>query len=363
MSGLYIHIPFCKSKCAYCAFPSYAGRADLIRPYLAALAKEAAFYKKKFSPRTLYVGGGTPSILSAAQINQLCGVIEKNFGPLKNFKETAFECNPESITEEKLKILKKRGFTRLSIGMQAAEDKYLKLIGRAHDAERFAAAFALAAKYFDNINIDIIAALPRQNLAAFKRGLAYAAGLGAAHISVYGLSVEEGTPLFKSGFAADDDLCRAMLEHAAKYLPARGCAQYEISNFARRGRESLHNINYWRGGQYLGLGAAAASYIKGARRCNTADLRIYINALQAGRRPPREGERLRGKAKLGEQIILGLRMTDGVKITAPMQKAFGADFAKLAARGLLEISGKNIRLSEEGKYLANEVWRHFVEPF
>ena len=363
MQGLYIHIPFCASKCAYCAFPSYAGRAELLSPYLQALAKEAAFYKNKFNPQTLYIGGGTPSILSAAQIDQLCDVIENNFCPLTKFKESTFECNPESINKDKLKTLKERGFRRLSIGMQAAADKHLKIIGRAHDAERFAAAFALAAKHFDNINIDLIAALPRQTLADFKRALAYAAGLGAAHISVYGLSVEEGTPLFKSGFIADDDLCRAMLEHAAKYLPARGCAQYEISNFARRRRESLHNINYWRGGQYLGLGAAAASYIKGARHCNDADPQVYINALQCGRRPPRESEKLRGKAKLGEQIILGLRMTAGIKITAQMRAAFGADFDKLAARGLLETGAKNIRLSEEGKYLANEVWRHFVEPF
>jgi oxygen-independent coproporphyrinogen-3 oxidase len=219
--------------------------------------------------------------------------------------------------------------------------------------------YKTAQKYFDNLNIDLIAALPGQSMADFTRGLAQAAKLRPQHLSVYGLMVEEGTKLFSSGFAADDNLCRQMLEHAAAYLAARGYAQYEISNFALRGRESLHNINYWRGGEYLGLGAAAASYIKGVRRCNTKDLDIYINS----KTPPCESEVLKGKAKLGEQIILGLRMTAGINLTAPQQRAFAADIKKLAARGLLETSGKNIRLTDEGKYMANEVWRHFVEPF
>ena len=357
--GLYIHIPFCKSKCAYCAFASYAGRADLIGSYLKALAKEAASYKNKFKPKTLYIGGGTPSLLDLKQLTFLIDIIEKNFSPIAKFEEAAFECNPESLTEEKIKLLKAAGFTRLSIGMQAMDDKNLNLIGRAHNKKQFLQVFKTAQKYFDNLNIDVIAALPQQSMADFKNGLAAAVKLGPRHISVYGLMVEEGTKLFASGFKPDDDLCRKMLEHAANYLTARGYGQYEISNFAQGGFESLHNINYWRGGDYLGLGCAAASYIKGARRCNTGDLQKYITA----KKPPCEIERLTGKAKLGEQIILGLRMMDGIAPTVPMQKTFSADFKQLMSRGLLAKEGKKIKLTEEGRYMANEVWRHFVEPF
>ena len=357
--GLYIHIPFCKSKCAYCAFASYAGCADLIGPYLKKLSSEAAQYKNKFKPKTLYIGGGTPSLLDPAQISFLINIIEKNFGPVKKFEEATFECNPESLTEDKIKLLKTAGFTRLSIGMQAMDDKHLKLIGRAHNKKQFLQVYKTAQKYFDNLNIDIIAALPGQSMADFKNGLAQALKLGPKHLSIYGLMAEEGAKLFDAGFIPDDDLCRKMLEHAADYLRARGWRQYEISNFAKEGCESLHNINYWRGGDYLGLGCAAASYIKGARRCNTEDLQKYIKAAKT----PCESERLTGKRKLGEQIILGLRMTDGINLTAPMQKTFAADFKQLTTRGLLSKEGKNIKLTEEGKYMANEVWRHFVEPF
>lgn len=357
--GLYIHIPFCVSKCNYCDFASYAGCADMIGPYLKALRREAENRKNDLKPSTLYIGGGTPSFLNTAQIKFLCGIIEDNFGAIKNFKESTFECNPESITEDKLKLLKSAGFNRLSIGMQTMADKHLKTIGRAHNKAQFLKAFKTAQKYFDNISVDIIAALPGQNLADFKDTIAQVVALGPAHLSVYGLQVEEGTPLYKSGFIADDNLCRAMLEHAAQYLEKSGYRQYEISNFAKRGKQSRHNINYWRGGQYLGLGAAAASYINGVRSVNTEDLKIYIS----GKNPTENNERLRGKAKLGEKVILGLRMIAGVRLTKQIQNSFGASIKKLIEGGLLAQTKNNIHLTKEGKYLANEVWRNFVEPF
>ena len=353
--GLYIHIPFCKSKCAYCAFASYAARKGFVWPYLKALADEAQAYKN-FKPQTLYIGGGTPSLLEPGQINYLCDIVEQNFG--FKFKEATFECNPESLTEDKLKVLKRCGFTRLSLGAQSMDDKCLKAIGRAHDKKTFLSAFKLAQKYFDNLSLDLIAALPGQTLFSFKTGLKDAAALGAKHISLYGLQVEEGTKLFKSGFAPDDNLCRAMLEYAADYLAGCGYAQYEISNFSQKGFESVHNINYWRGGEYLGLGSSAASYLKGARRCNADDFKQYIK----GRRIA-ESEKLTGKAKLGESIILGLRMIEGLKLTKQMRRYFGKEIAALCARGLLLRKGENIRFTDEGKYFANEAWRHFVEPF
>jgi oxygen-independent coproporphyrinogen-3 oxidase len=373
LQGLYIHIPFCVSKCDYCDFASYAGCSDLINPYLKALAKEARYYKNIFKPKTLYIGGGTPSLLAVKQIDFLCKAIENNFGEIKKFKELIFECNPESITEEKIKLLKNLGFTRLSIGMQAMTDKHLKIIGRAHNKKQFLAAYNTARKYFDNLNIDIIAALPEQTLQDFKSTLAQAAALGPEHISLYGLQVEEGTKLHKSGFISDDNLCRKMIEFAQDFLHAKNYIHYEISNYARNGKESLHNINYWKNGQYLGLGAAAASYINGTRRANTTDIKEYISRLlrQGQSSFPRNGglpfvafsEKLTGKKKEGEKIMLGLRMLKGINLSAKAQKLFADDFKDLAERGLITKNENKVYLSKEGFFMANEVFRRFVEPF
>ncbi|MDR1683929.1 MAG: radical SAM family heme chaperone HemW, partial [Elusimicrobiota bacterium] len=305
-----------------------------------------------------YIGGGTPSILSEAQIKTLAQIIEQNFGPVKNFKESTFEANPESLTEPKLKLLKTLGFNRLSIGMQSLADKELKAIKRAHTKAQFLAAYKTAQKYFDNINIDIIAGLPGQTLAGFKKTLQGALALAPRHVSVYGLQAEEGTPLYDGGFEPDDKLGRQMLELAASYLKKAGYEHYEISNFAKRGAQSLHNINYWQNGQYLGLGAAAASYIKGARAANTEDLQKYI---KGGKKDI--CERLRGKAKVGETILLGLRMLGGLELTPVMQKYFGKDFAELKKQKLIKQNKNNMRLSKEGLFMANIVFRHFVEPF
>jgi oxygen-independent coproporphyrinogen-3 oxidase len=363
MQGIYIHIPFCVSKCSYCSFVSYAGRQNLITPYIKALLKEASLYKKTISPGTLYIGGGTPSLLSCVQMKTLCTGIQNIFGPVKSFKEATFECNPESLTPAKVKLLKELGFTRLSLGMQTTSDKHLKLIERAHNSKQFLKAYKTVRKYFDNVNVDLIAALPKQSFEDFKKAVTGTVALKPQHISIYGLEIEEGTKIYKAGYKNDDDLCRQMLEFAASYLAGHGYTQYEISNYTQKDRESLHNINYWRNGQYLGLGASAVSYIKGVRRTNTPDVDFYIKQLNRGKRPVVYKEALKGKAKAGEKIILGLRMLSGINVTPVIRSFFAADFEKLQKQGLLIKSKNNIRLSEEGKYLANEAFRHFVEPF
>ncbi|MDR0953380.1 MAG: radical SAM family heme chaperone HemW [Elusimicrobiota bacterium] len=362
MLGLYLHIPFCKSKCFYCDFASFAGQNSLQKPYVEALLKEAARYKN-LKPKTLYIGGGTPSVLEVAELKKLLNGITKIFGPISKFKEATFEANPESITKEKLNILKDFGLNRLSLGMQTTQNKHLKLIGRAHNRKQFFKAYTLAEKYFNNINVDIIAALPKQTLRDFQLVLKETVALQPKHISVYGLQVEEGTKLYKDKFSVNDILYRKMLEATSKYLGEENYKQYEISNYAKAGHESLHNINYWENGQYLGLGVAAASYLKGKRSQNIADIKSYISKINNNESPIVFSETLKGKAKIGEQIILGLRKLDGINPTKTMLKFFDTDFNELKNQGLLIKTAKNLRLSDEGKYLANAVFRYFVEPF
>lgn len=361
--GLYIHIPFCVSKCNYCDFVSFAHAQDLMQPYIQCLLKEALRFKTLPKPQTLYIGGGTPSLLPSKQIEALFRGISLTFGDTRRFKEVTFECNPESVTEEKLKYLKVFGVTRISLGMQTTCDAHLKAIGRAHTREQFFAAYELVRKYFDNVNIDIIAALPNQSLTDFKYSLQETAALAPRHISVYGLQVEEGTPLYESGYKTDDDLCRKMLEYAAEYLALCGYQQYEISNYCRPGFECEHNVNYWQNGPYIGLGVAAAAYINGARNQNTNDLEEYMNLILQNKSVVKFTETLEGKAKAGETVLLGLRMMQGIEPTQEMQDYFENDFNQLLDQGLLELVSGTLRLSEEGKYMANQVFSHFVEPF
>lgn len=359
MNGLYIHIPFCVSKCFYCNFVSFKASAALQKQYIKELCAEIKDKKNLIKPKTLYIGGGTPSILTPQLLEELFKAIEKNFGPIKNFKESTIEANVESLSLAKIKLLKKYGFTRLSFGLQSPDNKYLKLIGRAHTFERFLKVYTLAKKYFENINIDLIANLPSQTLAEFSTGVNKVISLKPKHISLYALEIEEGCALYQKGYTTDDDLCLKMLKTAASLLKKAGYLQYEISNFAQEGARSLHNINYWKSGSYLGLGLAASSYLKGIRSINTANLKIYLTQ----KNKTAFSEKLKGKAKEGEKIILALRMLDGFKPTKKMLQLFKKDFDILIKQNLLIYKKDKLALTEQGKYLANQVFRHFVEPF
>ena len=363
MQGLYIHIPFCVSKCVYCDFASFAGIKNLRLPYLKAIKTELILQKKhykNFAPKTLYIGGGTPSFLTETQIKFL---FESIYSCYKNFKEITFEANPESLTLAKIKLLNKLGVNRLSLGLQSTFDKHLKTLGRAHNYTTFLHAYNKSKKYFDNINIDLIAGLPKQTLAEFEQSLKTLIELKPQHISVYGLQVEEGTPLYKSGYICDDNLTRKMLESAESILCKSGFIHYEISNFSLPKRESKHNINYWLNGDYLGLGSAAASYMQGVRFQNTPNVKEYIKSLKQNKIPIVFEENLQGKAKIGEEILLRFRLLNGFKPTQKMLKYFGKEFEILLDKKLIVRDGNFLRLSEEGKYFANAVFRYFVEPF
>ncbi len=362
-TGLYIHLPFCKQKCNYCDFASFAGREFLIDDYLSALEKEAALSPvKKFE--TIYIGGGTPSVLTAPQLNRLAEMIRLHFGDISLFEESTCEANPESLTAEKLSVLKRAGFNRLSIGLQSFNDSELKILGRVHNVQMFLQAYQNArAAGFANINVDLIAGLPGQTLESFLESLERLLSLVPEHLSVYGLQIEEGTPFFERGVICDQLLMRRMLEETRARLTAAGYHHYEISNFALPGREARHNTHYWNDGDYIGLGSSAASFFKGARRQNVPDMREYIRRINAGENPVDYSEKLTGKERAGERLMVGLRQLDGVEISARDEVFFGREIERHIKSGLLLRDGKKVKLSFEGLFLANEVFCSFVAPF
>ena len=362
-TGLYAHIPFCKQKCFYCDFASFAGQTRLIDAYLDALAREAAAAPVK-TAQTLYVGGGTPSLLSPAQLERLAGLLAQHFGPIGRFEESTLEANPESFTRQKADLLRAAGFNRLSLGLQSFNDDELRRIGRVHSAADFLRAYEHArAAGFENINVDLIAGLPAQSLADFLRSLTRLIALRPEHISVYGLQIEQGTPFFERGVVCDQPLMRRMLEETHERLAAAGYTHYEISNYALRGRESRHNTHYWHNGDYVGLGAAAASYTGGVRRQNVREIERYIARINAGQSACAFEEKLTGQAKEGENLFLALRLLAGTELTPAQERFFGREIEKHIRGGLLTRDGKKVKLTRQGLYLANEVFCSFVEPF
>lgn len=363
MPGLYVHIPFCRAKCAYCDFASTAGRGEAVDAYIAALAGEAARYGRLAGTfDTLYAGGGTPSLLSETQLAALFAALKPLTGPLAALRETTFEANPESVTERKAAFLRAAGINRISMGLQAAQERLLKKLGRIAMPDDFIKAFGCFRKAgFDNISGDLMSGLPGQTLDDFSASLELLLGLGPEHISLYPLEIHEDTPLGRQGIEEEPEAAAEMYGKAVRELARRGYERYEISNFARPGRASVHNLNYWEQGSYLGLGTAAASYIEGERWTNTADLDEYLAAARAGvPTPSHSREKLSGRRKAAERIMLGLRKTAGIELESDIFIEFNKELARLKAQGLIEISGLNVKIRGDRFYQANAVFREFV---
>ena len=363
MPGLYAHIPFCRSKCAYCDFTSFPGKETLINGYIDSLSKEAALYPQLAgSFKTLYVGGGTPSLLSAGQMGKLFYALLPLTGPFSALAESTFEANPESVDAAKAKLLRKAGISRISLGLQAAQDGLLKKLGRIAMLDDFLKAFKiLRSAGFTNISCDLMCGLPGQTAEDFTASLDLLLSLEPEHVSIYPLEVHEGTEFSRAGVKEEPETAALMYETAAAELERRGMERYEISNFARVGRQSLHNLNYWQQGSYLGLGAAAASYLNGERRVNTADLDAYMYAARSGRHPPVQSrETLTGRAKRAERIMLGLRKTGGIELEREIIIEFNEEIDRLLKMGLIENDGRLIRIKSSRIYLANAVFREFV---
>jgi oxygen-independent coproporphyrinogen-3 oxidase len=367
--GLYVHVPFCSIKCFYCDFTAFSGQRKSISRYLSAITREASFYEVA-APRTLYVGGGTPTELSAQELSLLFGALDARFGPLEQLAEATVEANPESTDAEKLGVMRRAGVTRLSFGLQTTDDGLLRAIGRKHTFADFRRVYDLARREGFQLSVDLMTGLPGQSIKQSRQDLDNTLELQPDHFSVYSLSVEDRTLFSKRRVESDDATAREMTEAAYARLEGEGYAHYEISNFAHPGKESLHNINYWLDGDYLGLGCGAAGHVGSERYQNEERLEKYLRRVEAGERPVSSSERLEGKEKIGERILLRLRLIDGFSLTPEMQEQFRPQFERLLERGLIEMDGggcssclPKMRLTHEGKFLANEAFREFVAPF
>lgn len=373
--GLYIHIPFCRAKCHYCDFNSYAGMDEYVEPYFKALKREIDLYgeKLKYSTvNTVYIGGGTPTSMDSHYINEIIDVCRGVFYIQKE-AEVSIEANPGTLSLEKLSDYKAAGINRLSIGLQAWQDSLLKSLGRIHRVDAFLENFKLARKAgFENINVDLIFGLPGQSVSQWNFTLDNIIQLNPEHVSCYGLKIEEGT-LFGERYEAgrltpaDDELDRKMYYHAIKSLGGSGYKHYEISNFARPGFESRHNLIYWNAGRYIGLGAGAHSYFDGKRFSNTDRPEDYICSLSENKIPSKDIQIIDTEESIKEFIILGLRLTDGLNINTFLKrygqdifKLFGKQLDSLFEKGLLEHKGEIIKLTPLGLDLANQVFLEFI---
>ncbi len=349
-------------KCFYCDFAAFSGQNKLADRYLAALEAEAAFHPAA-KPETLYVGGGTPSELTAPQISDLFMRVRRAY-PNSHFIESTFEGNPESLDEEKLAVLAREGVTRLSIGLQTADDALLPAIGRHHTAAEFSAMFKAARRAgIPALSVDLMFGLPGQTVESLRATLDFVLELDPEHISLYGLQVEDRTLFAKRGVPEDSDFGREMFDLSMRALADAGLEQYEISNYAKPGHRSAHNINYWKRGEYIGLGCSAASYYDGRRSSNEHRLAKYIEGVELGRRELSESEIPVGRDAIGEEALLGLRLVEGFAPSAALRAAFAPEWAVLQDRGLVRETRGLWMLTQEGIFLGNEAFRLFVPPF
>jgi oxygen-independent coproporphyrinogen-3 oxidase len=362
--GLYVHVPFCVSKCAYCDFASYAGREVEIPRYVEAVVREIERRGAQTGhPRadTIFLGGGTPSLLDASQVARILNALSEAF-PIEADAEITCESNPGTLTASFAGTLRQAGVNRLSMGVQTRQTRLLRLIGRIHNWEQVVASVDVARNAgFENLNLDLMFGLPSQTVADVRETLAAAVALRPTHVSCYGLIVEEGTPICREIAAGklalpEEEVEREMYELARQTLAEHDLQQYEISNFARPGYACRHNLGCWTRVPYLGFGCAAHSLFDECRTMNPSTLDAYL----AGEEPTTE-QLSREEARF-ESLMLGLRMTAGVKDAdfarmhgMSMREAFGEKLDPPIARGLLEWHAGALRLTRRGMDLQNSV--------
>ncbi len=371
--GIYIHIPFCKSKCYYCDFVSYTNKDDIVETYIQQVIQEMEEYDfSNYNVTTIYIGGGTPSYIETEYIKQLLNNLKNK---LQNNQtkwgniEITIEVNPGTVTKSKLEEYKKLGINRISIGMQSTNDKLLKQIGRIHNFQEFLEAYqSLKEVGFNNINIDMIVGLPNQTIQDIKKDLETIIELNPEHVSVYSLIVEENTKIeeyINNGVLElpDEELERQMYWYAKNTLELNGYIHYEISNFAKKGKESKHNLNCWEQKEYIGLGVSAHSYLNGVRYSNANLTENYEWNYKD--KKIEEKQNLEDKKK--EYMLLGLRKIEGVSIKKFKEKyidnpifLYKKELDEFVNEGLLKINGDKIALTNMGIDLANLVWEKFV---
>lgn len=368
MGSLYIHIPFCVRKCHYCGFYSTNYSPQLSEYYIQALAKEAYSSRDGYSRDidTVYVGGGTPSVLAPDQVMNIIEMLRRNFR-IQSGGEFSIEANPNSLTPVHLAMLREQGVNRISLGVQSFSDALLGTLGRLHTAEQARNAFHSIREHgFNNVSIDLIYGIPGQSQSEWADTLHHGIGLNPEHISVYCLSLDEGS-LFKKECEAgklslpDEDVAADQYELAVNTLKRAGYEHYEISNFSRPGFACRHNLNYWKRGEYLGLGPGAWSFISGSRYKNIADVQEYNKRLEAGIPVIESEDRPTPEQAAHELVLLALRTSAGLNIRG-FEDAFGSTNWKLMSlaeplkqSGLLEEVEGRLRLTTRGFFLSNEV--------
>ena len=374
--GIYIHIPFCKQKCFYCDFCSFANKKEMQEKYVEAVINEIKniTHKEKYTVTTIYFGGGTPSILNPEYIKNILQEIESSFKILDD-AEITIEINPGTVNEEKLKKYKEYGINRLSIGLQSANDKILKNIGRIHDYKQFEETFFYARKCgFKNINVDLMIGLPTQTIEDVKQTLEKIIQKNPEHISVYSLIIEEGTIIEKlinenKLQLPNEETERIMYWTVVNELKENGYNQYEISNFSKKTYESKHNTNCWKQKQYVGLGTSAHSYLNKKRYSNTNNIEEYIKNIQENNisKNITIHEEQTEELTMNEYMLLGLRMIQGININEFKQK-FKTDptikykkiLEKLQKENLIQITKTSIKLTKQGIDFGNIVWEEFI---
>lgn len=367
-TALYIHIPFCKQKCLYCDFPSFANSEGLMKDYIRALSIEIRkLGNKKIS--TIFIGGGTPTYLNLETLK----ILKKSLEELNLSKEIEFtiEGNPGTFTREKLKLLKEMGVNRLSIGLQAVQDELLKKLGRIHDYNTFLNSYNMARDMgFNNINIDLMFGLPGQNIEMWRHTLEIVINLNPEHLSCYSLILEKGTPffnLYNEEDLPDEDIVSEMYSIVKEFLSEKGYLQYEISNFSRKGLECKHNLVYWNLKNYIGVGSGAHSYYNGIRYRNEINVKKYIEAIADAGSAVVESHSNTPEDNMEEFMFLGLRKIKGISIEEFRQRfkknifsVYGDVIKKFNSKGMMTLEKDRLYLSSRGIEISNYILSDFI---
>ncbi len=366
--GIYLHIPFCKQKCLYCDFNSYAGKESLMDTYCQALKKEISAYATEEMVDTVYFGGGTPTVLGAERLIKLLRMVRKNVN-LTEDCEITVECNPGTIDKEGLLKLYQAGFNRLSIGLQSTEDEMLKSLGRIHTFQDFRNCFRDAREIgFTNLSLDLMYGLPGQSLQEWQNTLQEAISFCPEHLSCYGLKVEEGTPFASMKLSLpDDDAVREMYDTCVDTLQKAGYGRYEISNFAKPGYESRHNLKYWHCDDFIGLGAGAYSCVDGVRYYNISGIPEYCQAIAERKSAVKEEISLSEQELMSEFCFLGLRTAEGIGVEEfknrfwkELTDVFGKELSLNLDRGTMWFENGRYRIAPDFFFVSNTILADFV---
>ena len=383
IGGLYVHVPFCARKCLYCAFYSEPSRGEVIDRYIGALIRELERVAGDLRPRTIFIGGGTPSLLNLRQWEQVFRATERL--PLSGVTEWTVECNPATLSLDKARLLRSGGVNRVSLGVQSFDDTLLDRLGRVHSRQMAFHSFDLLRQAgFENVNLDLMFAIPGQTLAAWRQTLAEATAMGSEHLSTYEVIYEEDTPLYEQLQAgkieANEDLACAMYEELVQRVASAGFQQYEVANFARARNTNnqlptndypslacRHNVNYWRGGSFYGLGPSATTYVRGVRTKNHPNTQLYCEHLELGRRPLESREELAPLARAAETAAFGLRMAAGwpfelfERVTGyDLRREWAEDMNQLVQQDRARILPDRFQLTREGLRFADAAAELFL---